>query len=597
MAEFTFGPLIEDDGVLFRFWAPLSDEVTLEIDGMPSRAMDPVGDGWFHCKVPGAKAGARYAFRLSSGLRVPDPASRHQPDDVFGPSEVVDLETHRAQDASWSGRPWHEMVLYELHVGTFTQEGTFRAAIDKLDHLAGLGVTAIELMPIADFPGHRNWGYDGVLLYAPESRYGRPEDLQDLVLQAHARGISVILDVVYNHFGPSGNFLPSYAPIFTSLHENPWGEGINLDDRHSAPIRSFLIENAIYWIDQFQLDGLRLDAVHEIKDDSETHFLEELAHRLRATCPDRPIHLILENDDNNPQLLHSSPQAAPSLYNGQWNDDLHHALHAATTGETVRYYGDYVPVAESLAKALAEGFVYQGEYMARRDRHRGAPSGDWPPSAFVSFLHNHDHIGNRANGVRVMADLPEEPLMFAVALLLLAPQTPMLFMGEEWCSKTPFPYFCDFDADLNARVREGRAEEMLEPPGFDPETTLDPAAEDTFRAAILDWQSASKEAGTAWINRYKDLITLRRERVAPLVETMRRGGSYTVDSGLMHVSWPLEDGRRYRLVANPSAEPKAGVIQTAETEIIYALGETRSGTIGPWSLIFSVSAPDAVMQR
>lgn len=590
MVDYSFGPLIDEDGVLFRFWAPLSDAVTLEVEGMPAVAMEGDGHGWFQCRMPGVKPGARYAFQLPDGLRVPDPASRHQPDDVFGLSEVVDLTRVRPSAATpWPGRSWHELVLYELHVGTFTEEGTFLAAIDKLDHLAALGITAIELMPIADFPGHRNWGYDGVLFYAPESRYGRPEDLQELVSQAHARGISVILDVVYNHFGPSGNFLPSYAPIFTSRHQNPWGEGINLDDQESAAVRTFLIENAVYWLDQYALDGLRLDAVHVIKDDSETHLLDELVQRVRSTFPDRHIHLILENDDNNPDLLErqQAPQAA--LYNAQWNDDFHHALHAATTGETVRYYGDYLPADEKLAKALAEGFVYQGEYMSHRDRHRGAPSRHLAPTAFVTFLHNHDHIGNRANGVRVMADLPEQTLLFASTLLLLSPQIPMLFMGEEWCAKTPFPYFCDFDAELNEQVRKGRDEEVLAPPDFDPKRWLDPADEEAFRSAILDWTAATAEAGAAWIDHYRQLISLRRDKVTPLLERMTAAGFHRVENGLLHVSWPLDDGRSYRLVANPSAHIVMGEADIKDAEIIYRLGDHQPNRLAPWSLVFSVS--------
>ncbi|MFN3362461.1 MAG: malto-oligosyltrehalose trehalohydrolase, partial [Allorhizobium sp.] len=500
MTDYLFGPVIEDDGVLFRLWAPHCKSVTLEIDGTPAKDMDRQADGVFDLKVMGAGPGTRYRFRLPDGPVVPDPASRHQPEDVFGPSEVVDLSTQKTRDAIWRGRPWADMVIYELHVGTFTGEGTFRAAIDRLDHLGNLGITAIQLMPIADFPGRWNWGYDGVMPYAPDSRYGRPEDLALLVQAAHQRGISVFLDVVYNHFGPSGNFMPVYAPLFSPHHQTPWGDGINFDDAQSEMVRAFLIENALFWIEEFHVDGLRLDAVHAIRDDSEPHFLQELAARVRERFVDRHIHLIVENEENDPLLLERG-QPKTDTFDAQWNDDVHHALHVATTGETFGYYADYRDAGAALAKALAEGFVYQGDVMPYSGERRGRPSAHLPPSALVSFLHNHDQIGNRAQGDRVMAALPEQALAFAVSLMLLSPQIPMLFMGEEWCSKKPFPYFCDFDEELNAAVRDGRRNELSKLPGFDGDHVLDPTSLETFRSAILDWEQAGSKHGSTWIER------------------------------------------------------------------------------------------------
>ncbi|WP_377274247.1 malto-oligosyltrehalose trehalohydrolase [Rhizobium sp. R86522] len=588
MTDYLFGPVIEDDGVLFRLWAPHCKSVTLEIDGAPAKDMDRQADGLFRLKVTGARPGTRYRFLLPDGLIVPDPASRHQPEDVFGPSEVVDLSTQKTRDAIWRGRPWADMVIYELHVGTFTDEGTFRAAIDRLDHLGNLGITAIQLMPIADFPGRWNWGYDGVMPYAPDSRYGRPDELALLVQAAHQRGISVFLDVVYNHFGPSGNFMPAYAPLFSPHHQTPWGDGINFDDAQSEMVRAFLIENALFWIGEFHVDGLRLDAVHAIRDDSEPHFLHELAARVRERFADRHIHLIVENEENDPLLLERG-QPSTNTFDAQWNDDVHHALHVATTGETFGYYADYRDAGAALAKALAEGFVYQGDVMPYRGERRGRPSAHLPPSALVSFLHNHDQIGNRAQGDRVMAALPEQALAFAVSLMLLSPQIPMLFMGEEWCSKKPFPYFCDFDEELNAAVRDGRRNELSKLPGFDGEHVLDPTSAETFRSAILDWEQAGSKHGSTWIERYRQLIALRRERVVPLLARMRQGGRYAAENGVIRVEWPLEDGRHYILVANPTSHAVSAAFEVDPIEIIYALGERRTDARGPWSLVFGVT--------
>ncbi len=585
--EYVFGPVIRDDGVLFRLWAPRCDTVSLELEGTATREMERQSDGQFHLLVPEAKSGMRYRFHLPDGLIVPDPASRHQPEDVFGPSELVDLSRYRRPDPIWQGRPWADMVIYELHVGTFTEEGTFRAVIEKLDHLAGLGITAIQLMPIADFPGSRNWGYDGVLPYAPDSAYGRPDDLVALVEAAHQRGISVFLDVVYNHFGPSGNFMAAYAPLFSPHHQTPWGDGVNFDDEQSEMVRAFLIENALYWLEEYRIDGLRLDAVHAIRDDSTPHFLDELAMRVRQRLGDRHVHLIVENEENNPRLLERSGSDAP-LFNAQWNDDIHHALHVATSGETFGYYGDYEEAGPALARALAEGFVFQGQVMSFSGETRGQPSSHFPPVAFISFLHNHDQIGNRANGDRIMATLPEAALAFAAAIVLLSPQIPMLFMGEEWCSQRPFPYFCDFDEELNAAVRKGRRQELSKLPGFDGEHVLDPTSEETFRSGILDWEAATSKLGTTWIDRYRQLITLRRERVAPLLSLMDQGGRYVLDGAAIRVEWPLNDGRSYILVANPTDGAVETHMESDLVDVVYAQGEHKPDGLGPWSLVFGV---------
>lgn len=388
MFHFSFGPLLlSNDHVLFRLWAPLQENVALKIEGAQQREKQAVGDGWHYCKVTGAGAGTLYSFAMPSGQEVPDPGSRFQPRDVHGPSEVIDLSAHQWNCRNWQGRPWEEIVLYELHLGAFTQEGGFRAAIERLDHLKQLGVTGLQIMPISDFPGGYNWGSDGVLPYAPDSSYGRPEDFMALVDAAHARGICVFLDVVYNHFGPEGNYMPTYAPLFTEHHKTPWGNGINYDGEGSRPVREFAIENAIYWITQFQLDGLRLDAVHAINDNSREHLLHELARRIREAVPARHVHLIVENEDNNSDLLRRDESGRAPLFTAQWNDDVHHVLHVAATGETFGYYADYVVGDRvNLGRALAEGFVFQGEHMPDRGKERGKPSADLPPTAFILLI-------------------------------------------------------------------------------------------------------------------------------------------------------------------------------------------------------------------
>jgi len=344
---------------------------------------------------------------------------------VHALSQWVDTGRFRFE-VPWPGRAWEEVVLYELHVGAFTPEGTFRAAIDKLDHLAGLGVTALQIMPVSDFPGRRNWGYDGVYPYAPDASYGRPRDFVALVDAAHARGIAVFLDVVYNHFGPEGNYLHGYAPqFFTERHQTPWGAGLNFDHLQSPPVRQFFVENALFWLREYRLDGLRLDAVHAIADDSTTHLLEEIAARVRATITERPVHLVLENEDNESRHLERRPDGTPRAYTAQWNDDIHHVLHVAATREHSAYYEEYLDDTTLTARAIGEGFAFQGEVMKFRRRPRGETSTHLPPTAFISFIQNHDQVGNRAFGDRLGMLVPPGKLRAVAAVYLLAPQIPM----------------------------------------------------------------------------------------------------------------------------------------------------------------------------
>ena len=578
------GAALEPGGIRFRLWAPGCDTVSVRLEAderlLP---MQRRPDGHHDLFVEGLGAGTLYRYQLPDGMRVPDPASRFQPEDVHGPSEVTDPAAYR-WTADWQGRDWDDVVLYELHVGTFTPEGTFRAAIGKLDHLAGLGVTAIEIMPIADFPGRRNWGYDGVLPYAPDSSYGRPDDLKALVDAAHAHGIAVLLDVVYNHFGPDGNYLPVYAPaFFTDRHETPWGAAINYDGPHAAPVREFVIGNALYWISEFNLDGLRFDAVHAIIDDGDRHLLDELAERVRASVS-RPLHLLLENEDNDPARL-ARRGRAPVHYTAQWNDDMHHVLHVAATGERTGYYADYQGDTALLGKALAEGFGYQGQMMPYRGSARGEPSAHLPPGAFVAVIQNHDQVGNRAFGERLGTIASGEAMRALAATFLLLPQAPMIFMGEEWGARQPFPFFCDFEGDLADAVRKGRREEFARFPEFqDPaqrDRIPDPLAESTFRSAKLDWSAIDE----AHLGHYRALIAARRQHVVPLLPEIAGAGQATVVAdGAVSVSWQA-GANRLLLDANLSDRPAS--FPPARGRTIWSEGPgggDSDANLGPWSV-------------
>jgi malto-oligosyltrehalose trehalohydrolase len=589
--------LLPDGRVRFRLWAPDCGHVDLALeapahgDGPLRLRMDATAEGWHELVTGHAGVGSRYRFALPGGLHVPDPASRFQPDDVHGPSEVIDPAAYVWQCPGWRGRPWAEAVLYELHVGTFTAEGTFRAAIGRLDHLVALGITAIELMPVADFPGTRNWGYDGVLLYAPDSTYGRPEDLKALVDAAHARGLMVLLDVVYNHFGPDGNFLPAYAgSFFTDRHKTPWGAGINYDGANAAPVREFIIHNALYWLEEFNLDGLRLDAVHAILDDSPRHVLDELALRARAFR--RGTHLVLENEENQARRLTRDAGGVPRDYTAQWNDDLHHVLHVAATGEQSGYYADYHGDTAKLGRALAEGFAFQGELMEFRGAPRGEPSSGLPPSAFVAFIQNHDQIGNRAFGDRLTGSVAEAVLRAIASVYLLLPQVPMLFMGEEWGSTQPFPFFCDFAGELGDAVRKGRREEFARFPEFKDEALReripDPQAAATFSSAKLEWSDLGKAPHAAWLTWYARLLEIRRSDMAPLFAAIRSGGSYEVQGdAVVAVRWQLSPHERLVLEVNLSPHP-APVVPAATGRVLWQQGEWRDGA-GPWFVRWSVA--------
>jgi malto-oligosyltrehalose trehalohydrolase len=596
-----FGATVEADGVRFRLWAPAAGSVHLLLDGasarvlpmrarvLPMRAME---EGWFETKVE-AEVGTRYRFRIDQRLDAPDPASRHQPQDVLGPSAVVDPGAYVWRHDDWTGRAWGEAVFYELHIGAFTPEGSFKGARRRLPYLAELGVTALQIMPISDFSGARNWGYDGVLPFAPDSAYGTPDSLKRLVDDAHGFGLMVFLDVVYNHFGPEGNFLGAYAPsFFTNRFQTPWGQAIDFSQRQ---VRDFFIHNALYWLEEYRFDGLRLDAVHAIEDESATHFLDELADAVHQHFAGRRrVHLVLEDDENEAHLLSASAGAG---YRAQWNDDFHHACHVLATGEAQSYYSDHAadPVGR-LIRCLSEGFAYQGEPSAHRGgRGRGEASRHLPSTAFVNFLQNHDQIGNRAFGERLAALAAPEALKALTAILLLAPSPPMLFMGQEWGARQPFLYFCDFRDDLAAAVREGRRREFQAFPAFRDEAARsqipDPNAATTFAAACLDWSAPEKEPHAQWLRLHSELLRIRHREIAPRLAklTTNTASAERLGDAQFQIVWRL-DGDSLCLRANLADAPAQLPALPARARILYAQDEAaqRRGEAAPWSVVWSL---------
>jgi maltooligosyltrehalose trehalohydrolase len=529
-----FGPFVSDAGVTFRLWAPAAHTASLLLDDVSIRM--PQRDGWYELHIAEARAGDLYKFNIDDELDIPDPASHFQPEDVNGPSEVID-ENYDWQAKDWKGRPWDEAVFLETHVGTFTKEGTYRAMIDKLDHLVETGITALELMPLADFPGRRNWGYDGVLLFAPDSSYGRPEDLKALIDAAHQRSLMVFLDVVYNHFGPEGNYLGRIAPEFFSKEQTPWGGAINYE---VAQVRRYAIENALHWLRDYRFDGLRLDAVHAIVTPGEVSVLKELSEAVGVFAGEtgRHVHLVLENNDNRAALLAPESDPPDGRFRAQWNDDYHNAWHVLLTGESAGHYGDYKDVGRHVARTLAEGFAYQGEPSPhRRGQKRGEPSGQLGRAAFVNFLQNHDQIGNRPLGERLTAIVRPEVLEAAHAVLLLQPSPPMLFMGEEWGATEPFPFFCDFKGDLADAVRNGRKKEFAEAYARHGGEIPDPLEYRTFDAAKIDWDSRERPEHTKRLSLTKELLAVRKTFVVPLLPAMNGAGDVTFANSVLSAQW------------------------------------------------------------
>ena len=577
-----FGAELRLNEARFRLWAPRARSVFLQVEAPLAQPipMEHEPGGWFSTSTSVAGTGARYCY-LVDGRAFPDPASRCQPEGVHGPSEVIDPREYDWSDAGWRGRRWEEIVIYELHLGTFSGSGDFTGAVEHLDHIVELGATAVELMPIAAFPGGHDWGYNGVFLYSPAAHYGRPHALKQLVEACHARGLAIFLDIVYNHFGPEGNYLPAIAPdFFSERHQTPWGAAINFDGPRSRVVREFFIENALYWLEEFHFDGLRFDAVHAIFDDSEPDIISEIVQTVRHRITDRDVHLILENDRNQTRYLRRTEGRVAGC-TAQWNDDLHHVLHTLVTGDTSGYYGDYITEpAKHLGRALAEGFAYQGERSQFRGaRPRGEPSGELPATAFVSFVQNHDQVGNHPFGLRIAARAEEAALHAAITIVLLAPQIPLLFMGEEWASAQPFAFFCDFEPGLRESVRQGRRREFAHFPEFRDEAGReqipDPTAQSTFAMCRLDWAEPEREPHSRWLARYRRLLEVRRIEIVPRLSGVGSlAGSYqTLGPRAVIVNWQLGDGLGLLLLANFADAAVAVPGNAANGRMIYGSAE------------------------
>jgi maltooligosyltrehalose trehalohydrolase len=537
----------------FRFWAPALQSVALEVEDLEPIAMHRLDDGWFEAEAP-CGAGATYKYRVGEELAVVDPAARALRGGVFGHAVVSDPRSYRWRNTEWKGRSFTDCVFYELHVGAF---GGYAGVMAALPRLAELGVTAVELMPISAFPGDRNWGYDGVLPYASHPSYGAPDDLKALIDAAHGLGLMVFLDVVYNHFGPAGNFLGHYAPhFFCEDAPTLWGSAI---DFRRPQVRRFFTENAIYWLEEFRFDGLRFDAVHAI-----THpdWLDETASEIRARLePHRSVHLVLENDDNIAAHMRGG------FFNAQWNDDVHHVLHVLLTGETSGYYTAYAPrTADKLARSLAQGFVYQGEPTpTRQGKLRGTPSADLPPTAFVTFLQNHDQIGNRALGERLTTLTDRRALEAAIALQLLCPQIPLIFMGEEEASRSPFLYFAQHDEGLAESIREGRRREfqhVADAVGDLP----DPNDPETFERSV---PKADPELAADRFQLYRRLLALRRQHISPALEGARALAARVVGPAAVVARWRLGNSKVLTIAVNLGEEARdsaaGGFYRDAET--------------------------------
>jgi maltooligosyltrehalose trehalohydrolase len=572
----------------FRVWAPRADRVAVEIDD-GRIAMERRGGGWWEVSWR-AEPGKDYRFVLDGGDPLPDPRSPWQPAGVHGASRLVDVSAFPWTDGQWQPPPLASAVCYELHVGTFTPAGTFDAAIDRLDHLVRLGVTHVELMPVAEFAGGRGWGYDGVDLFAPHHAYGGPAGLQRLVDACHARGLAVLLDVVYNHLGPTGNYLARFGPYFTDRYRTPWGDAVNLDAADSDEVRRFVCDNALMWLRDYHVDGLRLDAVHAFLDRSATHVLEQLTAEVRdlETRLGRRLVVIAESDLNDPRLVRPVDRGGYGL-DAQWNEDFHHALHAGLTGERHGYYADFGRLAD-LATALRAGFVYAGQHSAYRRRRHGRSAAGLPGHRFVGCLQNHDQVGNRARGERTSHLISTARLEVGAALVLTAPFVPMLFQGEEWGATTPFLYFTDHaDPALGQAVREGRQREFAAF-GWDPADIPDPQSADTFVRSKLDWREVDREPHARLLAWHRRLIALRRgspdladgrmDRVGVRVDedarwlVVERGAvTVVVNLGAADALVPLPPERARRVLLTSNTDIRVGTAHvTVPPDAVVLLG-------------------------
>ena len=569
MSDYRWGPVKLSEGWRFRLWAPGEDRLDLSFRGQ-HLPMEKGEGGWFTLDVPEAHDGDAYAFILPEGQCVPDPAARRQKGDVHGFSL---LDRGDFDWPEWKGRPWAEAVICEIHIGTFTPEGTFRAAIEKLDALVDAGYTAVELMPVAQFGGTRGWGYDGVLLYCPHNCYGSPDDMRAFVAAAQERGLMVLLDVVYNHFGPDGNYIAAYAPhFFDPERHTPWGNAIHYEDPN---VRDFFVGNVLFWLREFRLDGLRFDAIDHIRDPhGDTEIIAEMAEAVRAVDWGRPIHLTTEDARNVNGLHRRDADGSLPLYTAEWNDDMHNAAHVCLTGETEFYYSQYQNPWPQFARSLAEGYVFQGETLPDGTQDKGEDASVLPPLAFVDFLQNHDQIGNRAFGERLTALSDYEDLRAFKAILLLSPHIPLLFQGDEWGTRQPFRFFADFDGDLGKLVSEGRRKEFAQFSAFADEAHAlravpDPIDPDTFKRSRIEWGERDSKSGQEHLALVRNLIRLRMERIVPHLEGAPNGCGTVVaaEKDLVAVDWRLNGGTLHLRAAFGHPNPPE-----APGEIIHEIG-------------------------
>jgi maltooligosyltrehalose trehalohydrolase len=578
-------------GVTFRVWAPLAERVSVRVVAPAPQEFElrrGPGDV-FEAHAPSVGAGADYFYVLDGGRQLPDPVSRFQPEGVHGPSRVVDPEAFEWTDAEWRGLPLRDYVVYELHVGTFTREGTFEAVIPKLAHLKSLGVTAVELMPVAEFPGGRNWGYDGAYPYAPQSTYGGPEGLKKLIDACHREGLAFVLDVVYNHLGPEGNYLGEFAPIYSDVYKSPWGSALNFDGAESDGVRRHFVENALYWLDEYHVDALRLDAVHAIYDAGPRHLLAEIAGEFRAAgrARGREVHTIAESDLNDPRVIRPASAGGYGI-DAQWSDDFHHSLHAVIARNETGYFADFGRLAD-LARAIEAGFAYDGRYSAHRRRRHGAPAEDRAGEQFVVSVQNHDQIANAYWGDRLASVVPLEGQKLAAALLLCgAPNVPMLFMGQEWGETAPFLYFTSHtDAALGEAVRAGRKAEYASFVKEEGETAsalggfADPQAPETFEQSKLVWPRLSESPHAEVLNFHRDLLAARRG--SPCLsncDKTRTRVAFDEERRWLTVERGDEGGSRAALLCNLSDEAQTVPLPAAEG-VVWRLalwsGEARYG--------------------
>ncbi len=573
------------DRVQFRVWAPHCGHVAVRVldAALPEPVvMARVSEGWFEATVNGLGHGTRYMYVLDGIRERPDPAARALPEGVHGPSEVVDTTAFAWTNVGWRGLPLEEMVLYEIHVGTFTAEGTFDAVIPRLERLQALGVTAIELMPVASFPGARNWGYDGVGLFAPQRSYGGPVGLQRLVDACHVRGLAVVLDVVYNHLGPEGNYLGEFGPYFTDRYKTPWGQAVNYDGEGARGVRDFVIANALYWIGEYHIDGLRLDAIHGIFDASPVHILRELNATVQRTTRrlSRIVPVVAESDLNDRRVIDSVRKGGYGLA-GQWSDDFHHCLHTVLTGERKGYYADFGSL-EQLAKAFTDGFVYDGQHSTFRRRSHGTSTKDLPGERFVVFTQNHDQVGNRAQGDRLYALVDFERAKLSVSVLLISPYVPLLFMGQEYGERSPFLFFTDFDDPaLRAAVTRGRREEFAAF-GWTGEVP-DPQDPTTFVRSRLNWELQARKPHCWLWDYYQTLLTLRREYPVLGVGGKRRLRARIDDERVLVLLRKGPNGTAALGLLNFSPEDRTATVQPppGNWDRLVDSGEERFGGFGP----------------